>query len=371
MKILHVINSLRTGGAERLVVEMLPVMSNAGHDVRLLLLQENAAAPFERQVRSSGMHVDVVTAVGGLYSPLYVGKLVPYMRGYDVVHVHLFPSQYWAALAHSLSGRKSVLVTTEHNTFNTRARFLLTTWADRLVYGCYDGIVCISQATRDFMHGRVPENVALKVVENGIRLPSVADAVWCLSRKGIVDGVGDDDFMVLQVARFSEQKNQDCLIRALKTLPDNVHAVFAGDGVRLNICKKLADDIGVASRAHFLGQRTDIDDLWTAADIGVMSSHWEGFGLAALEGMARKRPVVGSRVEGLSEVINDDDLLFSPDNDGELAGKISSLMNDEGLYRRKADACYARSQMYSIEKTAADYLAFYAQLLKAKRDGRK
>lgn len=371
MKILHVINSLNTGGAERLVVDMLPIIAKAGHDVRLLLLQGSADAAFERQARERGIAVDVVTAPGGLYSPLYTGRLVPYVRGYDVVHVHLFPSQYWVALAHALSGGKSVLVTTEHSTFNTRAKFVVTKWTDRFIYGFYDGIVCISRATQDFMSKRAPHNVTLKVIENGIRLPDLDDAGTSPSRHEVVDGIGDDCFMVLQVARFGEQKNQDCLIRALKSLPDNVHAVFAGDGVRLGACKELAGDIGVSARTHFLGRRTDIGRLWQVADMGVMSSHWEGFGLAALEGMSRRRPVVGSRVEGLAEVINDESLLFAPDDDRELARKVSMLMEDGCLYRQKAESCFIQAQKYSIENTVADYIAFYGQLLNTKKHGWK
>lgn len=68
--------------------------------------------------------------------------------------------------------------------------------------------------------------------------------------------------------------------------------------------------MGVADRTHFLGERSDIDDLWRIADIGVMSSHWEGFGLAAVEGMAHGKPVLASEVSGLADVVRYHELLF-------------------------------------------------------------
>lgn len=369
MKILHVINSLNTGGAERLLADMLPLMRNAGHDVRLLLLQSNGVAPFESRVRDSGIEVNVARTPGGLYSPLNVFRIVSDFKGYDVIHVHLFPAQYWAALAYWLSGCNSVLITTEHNTFNTRAKYRLTTWTDRYIYGLYDGIACISSATFEFMSKRVPRKVKLAVIENGIKLPDTSNGCKKISRRGLVDGLTDNDFMVLQVARFSEQKDQDCLIRALKHLPDDVHAVFAGAGDRLDQCIRLAADTGVSARAHFLYQRTDVDRLWIAADLGVMSSHWEGFGLAALEGMARMRPVIGSRVEGLAEMIDDTELLFTPGDDRDLADKILALKCDNCLYLRKSETCRAKAQKYNIVNTVNNYLAFYKQLINDKRNG--
>lgn len=159
------------------------------------------------------------------------------MQVYDVIHVHLFPSQYWAAIAHKIFHSKSVLVTTEHSTFNTRGKFIITSLIDRFIYGLYDGIICISEGTKNFMLKRTPKNVHIKVIENGIVIPKLDISFDISAYKEDICRKSKDSFMLLQVARFSEQKNQDCLIRALKLLPENVHAVFAGDGKRLDLCK--------------------------------------------------------------------------------------------------------------------------------------
>lgn len=72
-----------------------------------------------------------------------------------------------------------------------------------------------------------------------------------IQRKDIVSGLSDTNFVLLQVARFSTQKNQDCLIRALKLLPDNIHVLFAGYGKREEVCRQLAEKEGVSERTHF------------------------------------------------------------------------------------------------------------------------
>ena len=313
MKITHIINALETGGAERLLTEMLPLMQAAGHEVNIVLLKSTNDV-FEQKLKQLGIRVEAVNICAGRYNPLNAFKLAKYIKNSDIVHTHLFPSQYWGALAVKLWRKRIKLFTTEHSTFNSRGKYAITSWLDKHIYALYDGIICISKGTADFVKQRVPQNVAIRVIENGVRLPSASTSVPAEQRDKFIPGLSADDFVIMQVARFSEQKNQDCVIRALSKLPHNVHAVFVGYGVREALCKDLAQRMGVADRTHFLGERSDIDDLWRIADIGVMSSHWEGFGLAAVEGI----PNADGRVELQALCYGKDD-----DGRGHLGGEKS------------------------------------------------
>ena len=90
--------------------------------------------------------------------------------------------------------------------------------------------------------------------------------------------------------------------------------------------ESLAKDLKVEERAHFLGKREDIPSLLAAADIVVMPSLWEGFGLSAVEGMAAHKPVYASNVAGLAQVVEDESLLF-PVNDIEtMANRIHQTL---------------------------------------------
>lgn len=361
MKIMHVINALEIAGAERLLTDFLPMMKQAGHEITLVLLF-GCGSEFENRLRQAGIHLYIIGLPGGRMNPLNVLSLRKWMKGQDVVHTHLFPSQYWAAFAHALSGTKAVLVTTEHNTYNTRGGYAATSWLDRKVYSLYDGIICISPATADFMRSRVPDKVVLKVIENGVALPSTESLQQKKSRKELGLPLADDDFMLLQVARFQEQKDQDCVIRALRLLPARVHAVFAGVGERMSVCEHLAKELNVADRVHFLGLRSDISELWKVADIGVMSSHWEGFGLAAVEAMAHECPVLASDVKGLAEVVKQPDLLFPPGDEKALADRVMYLLNNEESRRETGLQCRLDAQRYGIDKMTEGYLNFYEEL---------
>lgn len=366
MRILHIINTLNTGGAERLLTNILPIMKGQGNDVHLLLLNKTNC-DYEKIISAYGIGVSSLRLPLGRFNPIAVLRLKKYMQNYDVIHVHLFPSQYWAAIAHKIFRSESVLVTTEHSTFNTRGKFAITSLIDHFIYGLYDGIICISKGTKDFMSKRVPEYVPVVVIENGIIIPKSDISIDALAYREKVCGIQEDIFMILQVARFSEQKNQDCLIRALKLLPENVHAVFAGYGKRLNICKRLSSDLGLSHRTHFIGNRSDIDKLWQVTDVGVMSSHWEGFGLAAVEGMAYAKPVLCSDVSGLAEIVGNQQLLFTPNDENELAKKIMELKDDHILYKKMSDYCRMKSGEFDITNTVNRYIEFYHKLLTLKK----
>lgn len=363
MNVLHIINTLDVGGAERLLVDTLPIMKAKGINVRVLLLVASGSA-FEQKLQTEGIDVMSLNLRLGLFDPRLILRLRKLMRGADVVHTHLFPTQYWAAFANSIGGKR-VLVTTEHSTSNTRAQHWLTSQLDTCIYGLYDGVICISEAVAHFMRKRTPRHVEIRCIDNGVVLPSV-DALVEAKRSEVVEGLTDADFVMLQVARFSDQKNQDCVIRSLKLLPDNVHVVFAGYGVRLDACKHLAESLGVSTRTHFLGMRSDIARLWSIADIGVMSSHWEGFGLAAVEGMAYAKPVVASDVPGLADVVKFDRLLFAPDNEQALADCVMRLYADTTERRRMGEMCWQRAQQYDINKMVDSYIDFYDELLNKK-----
>lgn len=365
MKITHIINILETGGAERLLTEMLPLMRAKGHDVSIVLLKSSNDV-FERKLRDLGIRVDAINICAGRYNPLNVVKLAKYIRSSDIVHTHLFPSQYWGAIAVKLWCKRTKLFTTEHSTFNSRGKYVITSWLDKHIYAMYDGIICISKGTANFIKQRVPQNVDIRVIENGVRLPSISYSNPIVPCDKFIPGLRADDIVIMQVARFSEQKNQDCVIRALSTLPHNVHAVFVGYGPREKSCKDLAQRMGVADRTHFLGERNDIDELWLIADIGVMSSHWEGFGLAAVEGMAHGKPMLASDVSGLADVVSYHELLFTPNDDKDLAHKIEWLINNEEQRAYWGRKCYENAQRFSIEKMVDKYIDFYCELLQSK-----
>ncbi len=361
MKILHVINPLLPGGAERMVVELAARMKQAGHDVSVLTLRAERT-PLWRELEARGVAVAGLSQGLSNYHPLHAWRLMRAMRPYDVVHVHLFPAQYWGALAKWLSGYKGILVTTEHNTFNTRCKYRLTTWLDRLMYRAYQTIIGVSEPTTAFMRARVQGKVPVVTIENGIDVQRVTQGARL--RSELLPDLPPDAFVVMQVGRFRPQKNQAFMLRVLTQLPPDVHGVFVGDGPCLESCRQLAARLNLSGRAHFLGYRPDASACLAAADVAVMPSLWESFGLSALEAMARGVPVLASDVEGLAQVVGHPDLLFKTDSPAELAKKVVTLRNHFEYRKNMSEFCRKRASVFDIVQTVDKHLALYEDLRK-------
>ena len=355
MKILHVINSLSTGGAEKLVADLAPLQRERGHAVEVLLLRGGESV-FRTALENSGIRVYDFGAGTSVYSPLNILRLIPFMRKYDVIHVHLFPAQYWTAMARILTFSNVRLVTTEHSTNNRRRGLLFWKFIDSAIYACYSSVVCCAEMARDALCRHLGAWKRICTISNGVNVEFVRNAKP-IAKEDL--GLPKDAFLLCQVARFICPKNQDVVIRSLVHLPESVHAVFVGDGERRNVCEELAQELGVRERVHFLGIRSDVPALLKTVDVVVCSSEYEGLSLASAEGLAAGKPVVASDVPGLAEVVGGAGILFSQGDEKALAEAILKLSSDKDFYDATATACSRRARDFDIRKTCEAYLSVY------------
>ena len=347
MKVLHFINSLEIGGAQRLVVDLLPLMRQEGITTDVLLLDNKNEFNDEPYLYVPKKR----------FSVRYYKRLLDIMNNYDIVHVHLFPTLYIAALL-SLFGKFKV-VYTEHNTSNRRRKLKWLRGVERLVYRRYSRVISISKETQeallDWLSLREPGE-RFVCIENGVNLSKMR-VTQSLSESN--EQIFRDKY-ILMVSRFSAQKDQATLIRSIPYIADkDIKFVFAGEGTTKANCMLLAKELGVQNRTVFLGNRHDIPLLVFNSVIGVQSSHWEGFGLTAIEFMAVGKPIIASDVPGLSGVVGGAGLLFCPGNYKDLADKISLLLEDSAKYSVISERCLARAKEYTIEKMANRYIKLY------------
>lgn len=359
MKILHVITTLLTGGAERLMVDLLPRLRDRGLEVELAVFVSEDT-PFYQELQKAGIKIHRFASTGSVYDPRHIFRLRNLIRNFDVVHTHNTSPQLFAAIA-SL-GSKVKLVTTEHNTTNRRRDKIWLKPIDRWMYGRYDCVVAIADVAADLLKNHLGPSVKTKIItiENGIDLsrfsnnePSQEFKKWM--EKG--------DKVIVMVAAFRFQKDQQTLIRAISKLPPKFHLFLAGAGNdTLEECKNLTKELELDGRVHFLGMRKDVPNLLRAADYVVMSSHYEGLSLSSVEGMSVGKPMLASDVPGLREVVGRAGILF-PEGDSEaLAAEILRLDSDPSLRESVAEACTARAARYDISRMADAYAELYHSL---------
>lgn len=358
MKVLHVITSLRTGGAEKLMVELLPRLKARGIDTDLLLF-DGIATPFRRAAEEAGVKIMDLGEGGSVYSLTRLFKLLPYLKRYDIVHTHNTAPQLFAAIGSLLC--PAVLCTTEHTTSNRRRNWEWYAAVDRWMYSRYEEVICVSQKTEDNLRhfiGTTRTNIC--IVENGVDISQYAAAEASTELERIAPG----SRKMMMVAGFRGEKDQDTLIRALNDLPENFHLFFVGDGIRRSECEALAATCEVASRTHFLGLRDDVPRLLHAADYVIMSSHFEGLSLSSIEGMSVGRPFLASDVDGLHDVVEGAGVLFPHGDAAALVREIMKLEADGGHYAAVARACGARAARYDIHRMAESYIDVYRRLLR-------
>ena len=366
MKVLHVINSLRSGGAEKLLEDLLARMNGQeGIQIEVLLLTDKGNV-FDKGLREAGIPIYVVP-LKSVYNPLNIFYLRRHIlkNKYDIVHVHLFPAFYWISFACTALGRnKPKLVLTEHSTYNRRRKYDFFRPFERYVYSKYGRLISISSQTQSNLMQwlKVSDTTKFIVIENGISIDKFKHATP-YEKSNIANGLKESDKLVIMVARFTEQKDQSTVIKAMLDLPEDIHLLLIGEGPLLDKNRSLADGLGLQNRVHFLGFRDDVPKLLKSSNVVVLSSHWEGFGLAAVEGMAAGKPVVASDIPGLREVVCGAGLLFRPGDSKDLSIKMAQLFGDQCLYDEVSKRCMEMAENYSIQKTVQGYIKVYKSLV--------
>ena len=137
MKILHVITSLRTGGAEHLMVDLLPELKKMGNEVELLVF-DGSRTPFYEQAEAMGIKIHSLAIGESVYSPKHIFSLCRFIRHYDVIHTHNTACQLFVPIAKCLTFGGSKLITTEHNANNRRRGKWYFKMADKWMYSRYE-----------------------------------------------------------------------------------------------------------------------------------------------------------------------------------------------------------------------------------------
>ncbi len=329
MKVLHVLCDLSGGGAERLVLELC---RKAAPDVNseVLVVQDGGALAPDfaeagivvhragRQRRTPGF--------GAWY------RTFQQARSFDVVHTHLWAGDVWGRPAAWLA-RAPVRVSTEHNIDRDEAPWKRR--IKRLTHPLVHRLVAVSPAGKEALiaDGVAPGRIV--VIENGVDLGRFAEPH---------QGGGG----VLFVGRLAPQKGVDVLIEAARRLPE-VPFVIAGEG----------PTIAAPSNVRFLGLRRDIPALLASADVAVVPSRWEGFGLAAVEAMAAGVPVVASAVDALPGLLGDAGALVPPEDPVALAEAIAGLLADRGAARAMGTRGRVRAERFGVESMVRRYEALW------------
>lgn len=329
MKVLHCAETAR-GGIATYLDELLPLQVESEEVSSVLcIVPDNHARDIE-SVDDEVVHPFFSTPSRALNTLLLVVSVIRVMAWFkpDVVHIH--STFAGIALRPVLAFFRGVKVVYcphgwSFDRHSTRFNNFVCKTLERALSPLCNTILCISRHEFEIASRAGIDSSKLRLVYNGIAdsrpdPKAAATSPWPSSTSR----------RLLFVGRFDYQKGVDVLCDALRILGDDFHAVLVGDAVVSG-----AADFDFPKNVTLPGwlPRTELQCLYGHAQVLVVPSRWEGFGMIAVEAMRAGCPVVASRVGGLAEIVEDGvtGVLVPPDNAAALAAAISAL-DDEVMH---------------------------------------
>lgn len=163
----------------------------------------------------------------------------------------------------------------------------------------------------------------------------------------------EDKPIVLFVGNLIKRKNVDSLLDAKKVSQSEYYLVIVGDGPQFKKLNKKVEEENIHD-VIFTGSRNDVENIIPSCDVLILPSFSESFGLVLIEALACGKPVIGSDVGGITEIINDDvGLLVNPNKISSIAKAIDTIIQDEGL--RLVFSLNARNRAFDFSEVTIPY----------------
>lgn len=360
MKIMMIITGLGMGGAERQVCDLVDCLSKLGHQVLLVSLT-GSSVNRPQSIAVKLVELEMAKSPFGFIKAYQSTRRLINEFKPDVVHSHMVHANIFARLLR-LTTDIPRLVCTAHNTNEGgRGRILAYRLTDRLC----DISTNVSQEAVDafVQQGAVPAG-RMVAIHNGIDTDHFRFSSVSRIRLHAELGLADDVPLLLAVGRLNVQKDYPNLLTAFSALPSSyelARLAIIGAGEEEESLKARVIQLGLSNRVHFLGLRRDVNEWMSAADVFVLSSAWEGFGLVVAEAMACERVVVATDCGGVKEVVGDAGFLVPPRDSQLLADALVKALSLPMAEKDKLTKL-ARSRVvgrYSIDSVCKKWLSIY------------
>lgn len=360
------------GGSGIVATELGMELAARGHDVHFIAYANPIRLRREVGPVAERLHYhEVEVASYPLFQyPPYTLALASRMSevasgyGLDLLHVHYaVPHAVAAFLAQQMCARRLPYISTLHGTDITLVGSDRSYWPiTRFAIERSNAVTAVSQFLRAETEAVFSTSRPIRVIPNFVNprayhpRPSAA-AVNAPPR-------------LLHLSNFRPVKRALDCVRILAIVRHQLPAelLMAGDGPERGACERLAIELGIADAVHFLGKQDQVERLLPQADVLLLPSETESFGLAALEAMACGVPVVASRTGGLGELITDgSDGFLEPVGDvAAHAGRVLQLLADPTQRRAMAHAARRTAvKRFDAARIVPLYEQLYAETCEA------
>lgn len=363
MKVLYLITGLGGGGAEKVVVELAEQMFIRGHQVKIAYLKGVVVVqPKYKEIELIYLGFENLKTIYAAYNNYK--ELITIFKP-DVVHAHMVHANIFARVTRKFQPIPKLICTAHSNNEGGKLRML----AYKFTHSLADLTTNVSRAAaRNFeVLGAVPKG-EIETVYNGIDLDRFKhqQQAECMLRAELA--LTETTPIFLAVGRLHEAKDYPNLIRAFARLKENIKQsvvpklVIAGDGDLKKSLEKMAIDFNITENVIFLGRRDDIPSLMAAADVFVLSSIFEGFGLVVAEAMACETFVIATDCGGVKEVMGEHGILVQPNSAEKLTQAFIDFMqmDTQQIIDNNKKALNYIQHNFDLENIVNQWLEIYA-----------
>lgn len=365
VKILHIIKSLGRGGAEVLLPETLKLHNQFKFEFHYIYF-----LPWKDQM------VQAIQDAGGKISCFSSGNNLEMLRQYkkvitycennkiDIIHCHLPWSGFLGRMIYKRTGIP--LIYTEHN---IQERYhIATKWVNKLTFNSQSLAIGVSEDVTRSIKNSINPGIPVKTILNGVNTKEF--------RRNQIEGekikkqydIPLNSIVIGNIAVFREQKALLNWVRAFKKIHEKhqgIYGVLVGAGPQEEEIKALLEELNLTSFVKLPGLQTNTVAYFSAMDIFMMSSAFEGLPIALLEAMSMNCAVVSTKAGGVVEVVRDNrDGLLCEVGDWETLAHKTIILADE-LEKRKKLQQAARerveedfSLLAMVDKLEEIYLKF-------------
>ena len=366
------------GGSGVVATELGIELAGRGHEVHFISYSQ----PFRLSGRDNGIlyHEVPVSSYPLFEFPPYdlalASRMAEVAEFYelDLLHVHYaIPHSVSALLARQMlaaRGRRLPFVTTLHGTDITlvgldRSYLPITRYAIQES----DGVTSISNYLKEETVKHFGITKPIEVVTNFVNcdeyVPIKDEAARAEARRKLA---APDEAILMHLSNFRPVKRVVDVVKVFALVARELPAqlFLVGDGPDRSAAEWLAHDLQINDKVHFMGKQERVNELLPLADLMVMPSELESFGLAALEAMACKVPSIATRVGGVPELIDDGvtGLLYPVGNVEDMAAGAVSLLKDRDRMEAMRDAGRAMARKrFCSSLVVPQYVNYYEQVL--------
>ncbi len=289
----------------------------------------------------------------------------------DIVHAQGTRATFWTKLVFLFLRKKPKFIYTLHG-LHIAHRPLFQKYPllylEKTLNILVDRLVCPSLSVKSSAEKyKIIKKTKIDLIYNGIDIKKFTQA-FPIDKKSL--NIPENYLIISAIQRLNFPKDVSTILRAFKKVIEsfeNVILLIVGNGPLMSKLQKEAKDSGIEKKVLFLGERFDIANILSVSDIVILSSAYEALGLSLVEAIAAKKPVIGTNVEGIKEIIENgkNGFLIEFGNKKEMAGAILTLLNDSKLRQKMGEFGFELiKEKFSLEQMLKNYQNLYFSILK-------